>query len=104
MLIEQGLTKNDCLAIIQNAGIATPVMYKLGYRNNNCIGCVKGGAGYWNKIRVEQSRAIGARLVRDANGNRIFLDELDPTAGKYPEEPDFQCGFMCEIVSKENNL
>lgn len=114
ILIEKGLTKNDCLAIIQNAGIAPPIMYKLGYRNNNCIGCVKGGAGYWNKIRVdfpevfkqrcEQSRAIGARLVRDSNGNRIFLDELAPDAGKYPEEPDFQCGFMCEIVSKENNL
>ena len=28
-------------------------MYKLGYNNNNCIGCVKGGIGYWNKIRVD---------------------------------------------------
>ena len=28
-------------------------MYKLGYNNNNCIGCVKGGQAYWNKIRID---------------------------------------------------
>lgn len=28
-------------------------MYDLGYANNNCIGCVKGGIGYWNKIRID---------------------------------------------------
>lgn len=53
ILIERGLTKADCLAMIENAGIQLPAMYKLGYRNNNCIGCVKGEAGYWNKIRVD---------------------------------------------------
>ena len=25
----------------------------MGYNNNNCIGCIKGGMGYWNKIRVD---------------------------------------------------
>ena len=24
-------------------GIEIPVMYRLGYNNNNCVGCVKGG-------------------------------------------------------------
>ena len=37
ILIEQGLTKQDCLAILNNAGIDLPVMYKLGYQNNNCL-------------------------------------------------------------------
>ena len=41
ILIEKGLNKQDCLAIIQNAGIDLPVMYSLGYKNNNCMGCVK---------------------------------------------------------------
>ncbi len=50
-LIEAGLTKSDCLAMVERAGIALPYMYRLGYRNANCIGCVKGGEGYWNKIR-----------------------------------------------------
>lgn len=50
-LIDAGLTKADCLAMVDRAGIELPVMYRLGYRNNNCIGCPKGGMGYWNKIR-----------------------------------------------------
>lgn len=53
ILIERGLTKADCLGVLQNAGIDLPVMYQLGYHNNNCLGCVKGEAGYWNKVRVD---------------------------------------------------
>jgi hypothetical protein len=52
-LIENKLSKNECAGILAGAGIEIPMMYKLGYNNNNCIGCVKGGAGYWNKIRVD---------------------------------------------------
>lgn len=40
-LIVRGLSKADCLAMIQDAGIALPAMYLLGYNNNNCVGCVK---------------------------------------------------------------
>lgn len=46
-LIDRGLTKADCLAMIERAGIELPMMYQLGYNNNNCIGCCKGGEGYW---------------------------------------------------------
>jgi len=42
-LIEAGITKENCLAMIEKAGIELPVMYKMGYGHNNCIGCVKGG-------------------------------------------------------------
>ena len=53
-LIEHGLTKQDCLAIVQDAGIRLPVMYELGYKNNNCMGCVKAsGPGYWKKIEID---------------------------------------------------
>lgn len=41
ILIDKGLTKSDCLAMIARAGIEIPQMYKLGYSNNNCIGCEK---------------------------------------------------------------
>ena len=44
-LIDRGLTKQECMAIIERAGIDLPAMYRLGYNNNNCIGCVKGGGG-----------------------------------------------------------
>jgi hypothetical protein len=58
-LIEAGLTKSDTIAMIERAGIEIPAMYKLGYRNNNCIGCVKGGMGYWNKIRISLIPSTG---------------------------------------------
>jgi hypothetical protein len=66
-LIERGLTKDDCLAMIERVGIELPAMYALGYRNNNCIGCPKGGMGYWNKIRRDFPEVFDrmARLERD---------------------------------------
>lgn len=53
LTIGNGVSKNDCYSILVEAGIELPMMYKLGYRNNNCIGCVKGQQGYWNKIRKD---------------------------------------------------
>lgn len=53
-LIELGMTKQDCFNEMTAAGLELPMMYKLGYHNNNCIGCLKAsGAGYWNKIRKD---------------------------------------------------
>ena len=52
-LIDKGLSKEDCLAMLKNANIELPEMYKLGYHNNNCIGCVKGGGGV---LEQNQSR------------------------------------------------
>jgi len=53
ILVDRGLTKEDCLGFVDRAGIELPIMYKLGYQNNNCLGCVKGQAGYWNKIKID---------------------------------------------------
>lgn len=54
-LLLKGLTKKDCLQIITDANIEVPLVYKLGYKNNNCFktGCVQGGIGYWQKIQRE---------------------------------------------------
>ena len=87
-------------------------MYRLGYANNNCIGCVKGGSGYWNKIRrdfpeafarmARQERKMNAAICKVEgveNGKRwrkpVFLDELPPDAGRYVDEPDIECGVLC---------
>lgn len=110
-LIFHGLEHPDCLAMIENAGIELPTMYRLGYQHNNCIGCVKAtGAGYWNKIRVdfpaqfdrmaELSRRLNARMTRDGE-ERIFLDELRPGTGDHQTEPSIQCGIFCEMAQKE---
>lgn len=108
VLIEAGLSKNDCFQIIREAGIALPDAYLRGYPNANCIGCVKATSPtYWNHVRkmdpdvfdqrAKQSRELGARLVR-VKGQRIFLDELDPLArGRDMKtmEP-IECGIFCE--------
>lgn len=53
-LVDAGLTKADCLAMVQDAGIELPAMYKLGYQNNNCRGCVKASSpNYWRKIDTD---------------------------------------------------
>ena len=61
-------------------------MYDLGYPNNNCIGCVKGGMGYWNKIRVDFPEVFERRVRQERETGRscikgIFLDELEPDRG-----------------------
>jgi hypothetical protein len=109
-LIERGLTHEDCLAIVARVPIELPAMYKLGYKHNNCIGCVKGGAGYWNKIRVDFPAAfermaeiegrLGVRLVKDG-GKRVSLRDLRPGVGKYELEPEPSCGVFCEMAEKE---
>lgn len=52
-LIMMGYDKDECLKIVQKAGIEIPRMYKMGFRNNNCFktGCVQGGVGYWQKMQ-----------------------------------------------------
>jgi hypothetical protein len=112
ILVEKGLMKSDCKAMLERAGIRLAAMYELDYYNNNCIGCWKGGAGYFNKIRVDfplvfqdrvrQSRALGVRLVK-FEGKRIFLDELPPDAGDYPTEQEVECGIFCELAEREMN-
>ena len=54
-LLMMGLTKEDCMRMVVDAGIKPPEMYALGFTNNNCFGtgCVQGGVGYWKKIQRE---------------------------------------------------
>ena len=52
-LLMLGYNKKDCLRLVEEAGIEIPVMYQLGFQNNNCFGtgCVQGGIGYWQKMK-----------------------------------------------------
>jgi hypothetical protein len=102
-LIEQKLSSAECLDMVRGIGIALPCMYALGYEHNNCIGCVKGGAGYWNKIRKDfpgtftRMAGVERRLKRSIckiNGRRIYLDELPLDAGEQSKH-NMQCGLFC---------
>jgi hypothetical protein len=108
VLIDAGVTKASCLSLLNDAGIALPVMYSLGFDHNNCIGCVKATSpGYWNRTRklfpevferrVIQSRAIGAKLVR-VKGQRIYLDQLP--ADEHAPDDAIECGPVCQVPSE----
>jgi hypothetical protein len=113
ILIEKRLTKAECLAMVANAGIELPEMYRLGYNNNNCIGCVKGGIGYWNKIRVdfpdhfnrmaELEVRKGYTVLKDKTGP-IFLRDLDPRRGNHQNEVTIDCGIACLSAEAEYSL
>lgn len=108
ILINAGMTKQDCTDLLYANGIAPPRVYAEGYPNANCIGCVKATSPtYWNHVRAtrpevftaraEQSRRLGVKLCR-VKDQRIFLDELDPSAKGAPLKrlrmPE--CGIHCE--------
>ena len=105
-LIEKGIDKNMCAGMILSAGIALPKMYEMGYTNNNCIGCVKGGMGYWNKIRADfppvfdkmakLERKVGYSCLKE-NSESLFLDTLNPDRGRLKDEIMPNCGMICEV-------
>lgn len=108
ILIDAGITKPECALLVDGAGIEMAAMYKMKFKNNNCICCAKATSiVYWAKCRhyfPEQfwrmaalSRRLGCRLTR-LKGVRIFLDEI-------PTEIDWQkkdrgvieCSPLCAI-------
>jgi hypothetical protein len=118
-LIDKGLTKSDCLAIVDRAGIVLPLMYRKGYDNANCVGCPKGGQNYWQAIRedfperfvqiqkIQEDIGPGAYFLRFRSGprkdERMALSELPPGRGDMADEPSFSCSFFCAMVENELN-
>jgi hypothetical protein len=116
LLIEEGLSKQDCHAIVNRAGIQLPLMYRLGFDNANCEGCVNAqGPRYWNRTRrhfpevfqrrAEQSRRLGVRLIKLNTGDRerIYLDELDPNLDDDEAEPMMECSLLCYMAEQKIN-
>ena len=108
-LIDAQLDKRACLALIQGAGIKTPIMYDLGFHNNNCIPCVKATSpNYWALVRREfpeqfarmaaLSRSLGVRLTRIKNV-RIFIDEI-PADWPVNDPIAPACDFLCHLVEQ----
>jgi len=103
-LIDKGMEKQDAHKVMAASRIKRPAMYDLGYLNNNCVGCVKGGMGYWNKIRrdfpavfaarAKMERVIGASCIKG-----VYLDELDPNRGRKDKPIVEDCGIMCELMA-----
>lgn len=115
-LIDAGLGKEDCKAMVDRAGLVLPIMYRMGYDNANCIGCVKGGEGYWRAIREdfpEYFEAIcllqdeigpGSWFLRYRSGprkdERFPLRDLPPGPAVRNEGLP-SCSFFCEMAEQE---
>lgn len=112
-LIERGLGKEDCKAMIQRAGIELPLMYRMGYENANCIGCVKGGEGYFRAIRedfpkqfealcaIQDDLGEGSYLFRNRTTNvRFSLRELGDGPVRRSEKLP-SCSFFCELAEAD---
>jgi hypothetical protein len=105
-LIEQKLTKSDCLRIVEQAGIRVPDAYTMGYQNNNCLntGCVQGGIGYWQKIKKERPELFERMAkvehdITDLKGQPVTMlkDQSKKSKGRlvflkpHPDYPDHKC-------------
>lgn len=109
-LIDRGITKAACLAMLHKLGIKEPRTYAMGFPNANCIPCVKAtSASYWALVRMyfpaefwkmaRISRELGVRLTR-INGERAFIDEIpNDHPVTQPIAPD--CDFLCSMAEQE---
>lgn len=106
-LIEAELTKANCLAMVQSAGLEPPRVYAMGYPCANCIPCVKATSpDYWSLVRkthpdefermAKLSRELGARLTR-IKGVRVFIDEI-PEDWPTTQALQPECDFLCQMV------
>jgi len=104
-LMMYGLNKEDCIKIVQDAGLEVPRAYKLGYLNNNCLGkhygCVQGGIGYWQKIARDnpegfEKRAKLEHKLTDLKGKPVTMLKDQSQGGglvflkKHPDYPEMK--------------
>jgi len=119
-LIERGLTKEDCKAMVLRAGIQLPLQYRRGYQNANCKVCIKGGMGYMRAARedfpeefeemcqaedyVASLHGEQARIFRHRSGplegQRFALRDLPPGPADRNDAPP-ECGLFCASAEQE---
>ena len=119
-LIEEKFDKQRCKNVLAAAGIKEPEMYSLGFKHNNCIGCIKAGKAYWALIRklfpdefakwAKLERKQGAAILKKAvgkneEGKNIYgPDYLDEIPADYPahDKDPFACdGFFCTTAEHQ---
>lgn len=109
-LIDRGIDKAACLALIHQAGIDPPRTYALGFPNANCMPCCKAQSpSYWALVRkhypeqfdrmAELSRKLGAQLAK-MDGKRIFIDEV-PEDHPVTEPIAPACDLLCNLAEQE---
>lgn len=113
-LRDKGIDKDQAHGMLKMLNIKRPKLYDMGYPNNNCVGCVKGSLGYWNKIRQDFPEVFKRRAELERRWNRscilvkgekVFLDELEQHRGLELEPIKTFCGMSCisNVLSKSDN-
>lgn len=111
-LMTGNITKENCHAMLKRAGIKQHAMYDLGFDHANCMGCVKGGMGYWNHTRkvlpavfdrmAKFERLKGYTVLKEPKtGEPLYLDTLDPKRGRMSKEIQIECGIFCLAAEQE---
>ena len=110
-LIDKGISKANCLALLQGAGIELPRTYAMGFPNANCLksGCCKAQSpNYWALHRQEMpegfaktaaiARKLNVRLARIGD-ERVFIDDIPadhPTTNAIAPSCDLLCSIHQE--------
>lgn len=111
-LIDHGITKDDCLAILKEEGIPLPEAYlpqKSGtpYKHANCIGCIKGSAKYWGKIRIDYPKVFHKmsqledkfdQSIVQYKGEWTRLKDLPLDIEDEGNVYDMECSMLCDTV------
>lgn len=109
-LIDRGIDKAACLALLATAGIEPPRTYAMGFPNANCIPCCKATSpAYWALVRrhyPEQfsrmavlSRELGATLTR-LHGERAYIDEI-PENHPVTNPIAPACDMLCQLAERD---
>lgn len=116
-LIEEGVTKDDCLKIIAGEGLTLPIPYLQGFDNSNCLkeGCPRGGLGYWKHVdryypdgyervaQLQDKLGPSSYFLSDRRGGKRvrislrMLREIDEPKWRIQDEPTVSCGGTCEL-------
>lgn len=126
-LLMFGFTKEDCFKYLEDNGVKRPLMYDLGFNNNNCFKtmCIQGGIGYWKKVQKEfpekfekmanlehylselkgspvtilkdQSKESKGLVFLRKNSNFPHLKSLDEMKGKFESETLNDCNGFCGV-------
>lgn len=108
-LIDRGLTKSDCFAMVDRAGIKLPYVYQF-FDHANCIPCSKAkSVAYWQRVKkhfpdeferyAKLADELGVKQIV-VDGERKTLRELP--AREYPwEQEPIECSLMCHIAESD---
>lgn len=114
-----GYTKQDCIKIVEGAGIEIPRCYTLGFKNNNCIktGCVQGGIGYWKKYQkffpdrfaemarreheITDLKGVPVTVCKDQSKEALVSGRFNVFLLPHPDYPQHKCLDMMKGAEPE---